>query len=32
MRLPGTRNVLGPTRVRQGRKPDRAELIDFHDD
>jgi hypothetical protein len=32
MRLPGTINVLGPTKVRAGRKPERAELIEFHDD
>jgi hypothetical protein len=32
MRLPGTMNVLGPTKVRVGRKPERAELIEFHDD
>jgi hypothetical protein len=32
MRLPGTMNVLGPTKVRAGRTPERAELIEFHED
>jgi hypothetical protein len=32
MRLPGTVNVLGPTKIRNGRKPALAELIEFHDD
>jgi hypothetical protein len=32
MRLPGTMNVLGPTKVRDGRRPERAELIEFHED
>jgi hypothetical protein len=32
MRLPGTMNVLGVTKVRAGRRPERAELIEFHED
>jgi primase-like protein len=32
MRLPGTLNVLGPTKIRAGRKPALAEVIEFHDD
>jgi putative DNA primase/helicase len=32
MRIPGSMNVLGPTKVRAGRKPDRADLIEFYDD
>jgi hypothetical protein len=32
MRLPGTINVLGPTKVRAGRRPERAELVEFHDE
>jgi len=32
MRLPGTLNVLGPTKFRAGRKPARAELVEFHQD
>ena len=32
MRLPGTLNVLGPTKNAAGRKSARAELVEFHDD
>jgi Mesyanzhinovviridae DNA primase len=32
MRLPGTLNVLGPTKLKAGRKPALAELVEFHDD
>ena len=32
MRLPGTLNVLGKTKIRAGRKPALAELIEFHED
>jgi hypothetical protein len=32
MRVPGTINVLGKTKVRAGRKPAVAELVEFHDD
>jgi hypothetical protein len=32
MRLPGTINVLGRTKIKAGRKPALAELIEFHED
>jgi hypothetical protein len=31
-RLPGTINVVGKTKVRAGRKPALAELVEFHED
>jgi RecA-family ATPase len=32
MRVPGTLNVLGKTKIKAGRKPTPAELIEFHDE
>ena len=32
MRLPGTLNVLGPTKIKAGRKAALAEVVEFHDD
>ena len=32
MRVPGTLNVLGKTKIRAGRKPALAELVEFHED
>jgi Primase C terminal 2 (PriCT-2) len=32
MRVPGTLNVLGRTKLRAGRTPALAELVEFHDD
>ena len=32
MRLPGTINVLGKTKIKAGRKPALAEVIEFHED
>ena len=32
MRLPGTINVLGKTKIAAGRKPALAEIVEFHED